>query len=97
MGSSELQVVVNQLRVTASQWRELSTELSVVAPPSPGQPFQPTTAAAVSACAATGVAAAALTARTAATASAVEAGAAGYVNNEATAGAAMASVRLRVV
>lgn len=98
MESGELRIDVTQLKAAASQWRELSTRLSVLAPPSPGQPFQPTTAAVGGAHAAVGLAAAVLTARTQATTGAVVAGAAGYVNNEATAAAEMAAVpHMRVV
>lgn len=46
MGSDELQVVLGQLGVAASQWQGLGTQLAARAtPPGPGQPFQATAAA----------------------------------------------------
>ncbi len=97
MESGELRVDVRQLGATARQWREFSTELAVLAPPSQGRPFQPTAAAVGGVHTAVGLAAATLAARTQATTGAVEAGAAGYVTNEATAVAEMAAVPRRRV
>jgi hypothetical protein len=92
MGSNELHVVLDQLRVTASQWHGLGAELAGAAPPSPGQPFQPTTAAVNGVNAAVRVAAAVLTARTQATAAGVAVAAAGYGNQEAAGAGEMAAV-----
>jgi hypothetical protein len=92
MQSGELRIDVNQLSGLASQWSGPCTELSVLAPLSPGHPFQPTTAAVGNLHAAVELLAAALNARTHATTSAVETGAVVYANNEATAAAAMAAV-----
>ncbi|WP_204081554.1 hypothetical protein [Mycobacterium riyadhense] len=92
MESGELRIDVHQLRATASQWRELDADLGVLAPPLRGQPWQPITAAVSGVHTAMGLAAAALAVRTQATAGAVEAAVAGYVTNEAVAGAEMAVV-----
>ncbi|EUA07753.1 hypothetical protein I546_5087 [Mycobacterium kansasii 732] len=97
MKPGQLRIDVGQLEAVASQWGQRSSELAVLAPPSPGRPFQPTTAAVGSAYAAVELAAAALLARTQATIGAVQAGAAGCVSNEATAAAEMAAVRPRLV
>jgi hypothetical protein len=97
MGSNELQVVVDELRATASQWQVLSAELNAPTP-SPGHPLQPSTAAVNGVNAAIGVAVAAITARTQATAAAVATSAAGYVNQDDTAEGALAAVpQMRVV
>jgi hypothetical protein len=91
MGSNELQVVVDELQATASQWQGLGAGFTA-STPSPGQPFQPSTAAANGVNAAIGVAVAAITARTQATAAAVAASAAGFANQDDTAAGALAAV-----
>ena len=97
MGSNELQVLVDELRATASEWDGLSAEFNAPTP-SPGHLFQPSTLAVNGVNAAIGVAVAAMTARTQATAAAVAASAAGYVNHDDTAAGTLAAVpQLRVV
>ena len=91
MGASELQVVVDELQATASQWQGLSAEFTAPTP-SPGQPFQPSSAAVNGGNAAIGVAVATITARTQATAAAVAAAAAGYVNQDDTAAGTLAAL-----
>ncbi|KZS85294.1 hypothetical protein B4U45_14725 [Mycobacterium persicum] len=93
MGSDELQVVLGQLGVTASQSQGLGAQLAAgTTPPSPGQPFQATTAAVRGINAAIGGAAAEFGTRTQATGAAVTAAAAGYAHQETTAAAEMAAV-----
>ncbi|MHA7649973.1 hypothetical protein ACX9NE_09520 [Mycobacterium sp. ML4] len=99
MGSDELQVVLGQLGVTASQWQGLGAQLATgTTPPAPGHPFQATTAAVIGIDAGIGGAAAALATRTQAAAAAVATAAAGYANQEASAAGEMAAVaQVRVV
>ncbi|MHA7651899.1 hypothetical protein ACX9NE_12215 [Mycobacterium sp. ML4] len=92
MQSVELRVDADCLSATVSQWHGLSTQLGILAPPSPGRPCQPSAAAVSGVHAGVDRGAAALTARIQATAGAVAAGAAGYVDNEAMAAAEFAAV-----
>lgn len=92
MGSDGLQVALDELGATATQWQTLSAQLTGLVPPSPGQPFQPTTAALNSVNAAIGTAAASLVARTQATAGGVVDAAGGYSSQEATSAGDMTAV-----
>ncbi|POX89000.1 hypothetical protein C3469_12640 [Mycobacterium kansasii] len=93
MGSDELQVVLGQLGVTASQWQGLGAQLAAGAtPPAPGPPFQATTAAVSGIDATIGGVAAALATRTQATAAGVTTAAKSYANQETSAASEMAAV-----
>lgn len=91
MGSHELQVVLDQLQVTAGQWQSRSARFTSLAPSLPGQPFQPTTAAVSGVNAAINAAATAFVARTQSTAASVAAASTGYGNQEATAAGELAA------
>ncbi|MGV0159878.1 hypothetical protein ACRU3B_10620 [Mycobacterium colombiense] len=92
MASNELQVVLDELRATATQWQGLSAQLTGPVAPLPGPPFQPTTAAVNGVNAALGAAAAAFATRTKETAGQVTNAAAGYGSREATSAKEMADV-----
>lgn len=94
MGSNELQVVLGQLEVAASQSQGLGAQFAASAtPPESGQPFQATTVAVSGINAAICCAAAAeFATRTQATATGVAAAAAAYAHQEATAASEMAAV-----
>ncbi|MDM3976763.1 hypothetical protein QRB36_21590 [Mycobacterium marseillense] len=92
MGSDGLQVDLDQLRATATQWQGLGAQLTEAAPPSPGQPFQATTAAVSGVNAAVGVAATGFAGRIQATTAGMTSAGAGYANQEATGVGEMAAV-----
>ncbi|MDS0287696.1 hypothetical protein NDO29_15435 [Mycobacterium tuberculosis] len=93
MGSNELQVVLGQLEVAASQSQGLGAQFAALAtPPESGQPFQATTVAVSGINAAICCAAAEFATRTQATATGVAAAAAAYAHQEATAASEMAAV-----
>lgn len=92
MGSNELQVVLGQLEVAASQSQGLGAQFAASAtPPESGQPFQATTVAVSGINAAICCAAAEFATRTQATATGYAAAAA-YAHQEATAASEMAAV-----
>ncbi|GAB1814981.1 hypothetical protein [Mycobacterium sp. MUNTM1] len=92
MGPDTLQVTLDQLRVTAAQWRGRSADLTAATSPAAGPSFQATSAAVAGVNTKVGIAAAALAARTQATAAGVDAAVAGYRNQEAAATGEMAAV-----
>lgn len=84
MGTDGLQVALDQVAATASQWQGLGAQLAATTPPPPGQPFQPTTAAVSSIDALVVAAAAALAARTQDTAAGMTTAGTKYASQEAT-------------
>lgn len=92
MGSDGLQVTLDQLSHTATQWQGLGAQLAGAAPPSPGQPFQATTTAVSGVNAAVAIAATGFAGRIQATAAGMTSAGAGYANQEATGAGEMAAV-----
>ena len=92
MGSDGLQVALDQLGATATQWQGISAQFTAATPPPPGQPFQATTAAVSSINALISTEAAGMATRSQDTAGQVTNAAAGYGRREATSAGEMAEV-----